>query len=81
LDDLVLQFEEGLTIEASNQQASSVYISKLMEIDTLREATTTLDSTDISSVNASCIEFMLEGLHLRKRLNKEQIDGTYHYRL
>jgi magnesium chelatase subunit I len=35
---------------------------------------------DRPEVRASVVEFLLEGLHLNKRLNKDELDGKALYR-
>jgi len=39
-----------------------------------------LQLPDRSEVKASIVEFLLEGLHLNKRLNKDELDGKALYR-
>jgi magnesium chelatase subunit I len=39
-----------------------------------------LELGDRPEVQASVIEFLLEGLHLSKRLNKDDVDGRALYR-
>ena len=78
-DGLVSKFEEGLVVETGTNVPSADYADKLplMELsDTLRR----LDSSKGPAGAASAIEFILEGLHLNRRLNREQVDGGYIYR-
>ena len=78
-DGLVSKFKGGLVVETGTNGPSADYADKLplMELsDTLRR----LDSSKGPAGAASAIEFVLEGLHLNRRLNREQVDGGYIYR-
>ena len=79
-DDLLLIFEGGLVVEAGSDVASSKYVDKLGQMG---QASVLLarvcDPADPPSV-ASAVEFVLEGLHLNRRLNREDLAGHYVYR-
>jgi magnesium chelatase subunit I len=64
-------FDQGWKVEVSAGMLSNEYLSGLDEITGLREAALRLAGGDSSARLASAIEFLLEGLHLSNRLNKQ----------
>ena len=79
-DDLIIKFNEGLEVEAGSDIPSSAYRKKLPLVDNLAEMIRRIEPSDEPSSVASAIEFVLEGLHLNRRLNRERIAGKYIYR-
>jgi magnesium chelatase subunit I len=81
LDDVVLSFEDGLVVETGERVPSREYVSWMAEIPGLHEAVRSLgtfDATDGAeepAVVASAVEFLLEGLHLSRRINKDRSAG------
>ena len=71
LDPVLGCFDRGWKIEVSAAMLSHEYLSGLDEITGLREAALRLAGGDSSARLASAIEFLLEGLHLSNRLNKQ----------
>jgi magnesium chelatase subunit I len=74
LDDLepVLQsFSEGWKVEVGEALPSQEYVEGLDNIHGLRAAVEKLAEDGTPARAASAIEFVLEGLHLSNRLNKE----------
>jgi magnesium chelatase subunit I len=86
LDGVVEAFEDGFTIETGERTPSREYVVWLREVPGLSTAVDRLgayDATDGAeepAVVASAVEFLLEGLHLARRLNKDRIPGgtVYH---
>ncbi len=81
----VLQaFTEGAVINAGDDIASETYMQWLTEIPSFLPLLKSLGMTDAdlesSSLVASGIEFILEGLHLSKLLNKEAMGDSGVYR-
>ncbi len=74
-DDLLLAFENGLTVEASDLQPAMRYVHQVSHIESLRRATQRLGATGDPGLVAAAVEFVLEGLHLNRRLNKERASG------
>jgi magnesium chelatase subunit I len=64
-------FDQGWKVEVSAGMLSNEYLSGLDQISGLREAALRLAGGDSSARLASAIEFLLEGLHLSNRLNKQ----------
>jgi len=71
LDSVVKAFDEGWQVEVSAGMPAADYLVGLDEIDGLRAAAERLAGGDSPGRMASAIEFILEGLHLANRLNKD----------
>lgn len=80
LDELVSQFEEGFTFEASHTHPLSIYSDALKNIKPFEEAISKFAESNTPATEASCVEFLLEGLHLRRRLNKNQLNNGFSYK-
>ncbi len=79
LDEVTTAFQGGLAITVSDTMPSSEYVRQIGEIGPLRAAVAKLGATDPAST-AAAVEFVLEGLHLSKKLNKDVKAGHYRYR-
>ncbi len=79
-EDLDRSFERGLAIEVSESMPSMKYVSQASEIRGLRAGVARLGGHGNPAAIASAVEFMLEGLHLNRKLNKDQTGGTTRYR-
>ncbi|MDQ2654227.1 MAG: sigma 54-interacting transcriptional regulator [Chloroflexota bacterium] len=75
-DRLVLAFDNGLTVEASEMMPALDYVHQLSHLDGVAEAVATLDVGGNPAAVASGVEFILEGLHLNRRLNKNESSAT-----
>jgi magnesium chelatase subunit I len=80
LEDVVTRFKAGLSAEVSDNMSSRQYVELMKSIDGLGKAVAKLDTGENPALVASAIEFVLEGLHLNKRLNKDRIGGRAQYR-
>jgi magnesium chelatase subunit I len=58
---------------------SSDYVKQLGQVPALRAVTAKLGATEPASI-ASAVEFVLEGLHLSRKLNKDVQAGAYRYK-
>lgn len=76
---LVLAFDNGLVVDASEMLPSMDYVHQVSHIDDMREAIDKLDVEGNPAMVASAVEFVLEGLHLNRRLNKDQGRGPARY--
>jgi len=79
LADVVKAFEGGLVVVASDGMPSADYVKQVAELRGLRTAATKLGATEPAAI-AAAIEFVLEGLHLTKKLNKDVQAGGFRYR-
>jgi magnesium chelatase subunit I len=79
LQKVVEYFNSGWGVEVSDQMASQDYLQDIKEIPGLKEAIRTLGIQESPSLMASATEFVLEGLHLHQKLNKEIEGGRVTY--
>ncbi len=68
---MVQAFQEGWKVEVGDQLLSLEYLEGLDQIEGLRDAIRQLSEESTPARTASAVEFILEGLHLSNRLNKE----------
>ena len=80
LDGLVSRFEEGLVFRVGSGITSSEYVAKLPNLDGLPELLRRIEPGEEPAAIASAVEFVLEGLHLNRRLNRDHVAGNYVYR-
>jgi magnesium chelatase subunit I len=80
LDEVVTSFKSGVVADASDMAPSESYLPLLTSIGGLQRAVGRLKTGEQPAVVASAVEFVLEGLHLNKRLNKEKVSGRAQYR-
>ena len=79
-DELVGRFEKGLTIEVSDMLRVGDYLGFVRQVPGLPEQVHKLGVDGNSSMIASGVEFILEGLHLNRKLNKDKVAGKAQYR-
>ena len=80
LEDVVTRFKAGLNADVSYTMASKKYLALVGSIDGMSQAVAKLETGETPALVASAIEFVLEGLHLNKRLNKDRVGGKVQYR-
>ncbi len=88
LDDVVAAFEGGFVVEAGDRVPSREYARWVREVPGMPEAVHRLlghagrgsDRPVSAPVVASAVEFILEGLHLHRRINKDRALGATVYR-
>ena len=79
---LVAAFDDGRVVHTGDELPSAAYVELVASIPALRTAVRALaGAVDSPAAVASAVEFLLEGLHLAKRLNKDVAsDGRAVYR-
>ncbi|MEO6796372.1 MAG: magnesium chelatase [Candidatus Dormibacter sp.] len=77
--ELVQRFDAGLTFEVSEGQPADRYSAMLRELPGMEKALKSLGLEKRPALAASGMEFVLEGLHLSKRINKTEMDGASMY--
>ncbi len=78
---IVDAFEEGLVVQTGQEMTSDQIAGLVMDIPALRAPVSTLTPDDSSpAALAAAVEFVLEGLHLSKRLNKDDSGTSATYR-
>jgi len=80
LESVIEAFSEGAAAEIGENFATASYQQLLTQIDGLRDAVERVAPGGSPAVQASAAEFVLEGLHLNKRLNKDSLAGQARYR-
>jgi magnesium chelatase subunit I len=79
LQKVVDYFNSGWGVEVSDTMPSQDYLEGIKEIPGLKEAIRTLGPMESPALMASATEFILEGLHLHQKLNKEMEGGRITY--
>jgi magnesium chelatase subunit I len=80
LKTTVAYFNEGGGVKVSDSMASAAYLEQQQKIPGLKEGLAALGIGNKPPQIASACEFILEGLHLHQKLNKEREGGRYTYR-
>ena len=80
LAEVVDAFSEGESVETGENLPSAAYEELLTRVPGLSGAVDAVAPGAPPAVQASAVEFLLEGLHLNKRLNKEALAGRTRYR-
>jgi magnesium chelatase subunit I len=80
LRDALAGFDEGTVLHTGDDVASASYVSALSDMPALRGPVMELAGSETPAAVASALEFVLEGLHLSKRLNKEAAGSRATYR-
>ncbi len=80
LERIVTAFDMGNTAETSSEKPASEYLAMLAQVDGLADAVKKVTTDERPEVVASAVEFILEGLHLNRRLNCERTSAGYLYR-
>jgi magnesium chelatase subunit I len=80
LKTTIAYFSEGGGVKVSDALASTTYIEQQQKIPGLKEGVAVLAVGNQPPHVASACEFILEGLHLHQKLNKEREGGRYTYR-
>ncbi|HEX4205742.1 MAG TPA: magnesium chelatase, partial [Ktedonobacteraceae bacterium] len=79
-DQLVAGFERGLHVQVGDDMPSMEYVNQLSKVGGLSKAIDKLNGRGNPATVASTVEFILEGLHLNRRLNKDDAGGKVRYR-
>ncbi len=79
LEPIVARFKSGISVEVGEMTASSDYRGLVDSIEGLAEALRIVQA-DSAGEMAAGTEFILEGLHLNKRLNKDRVGAKIQYR-
>ncbi|MCH8993385.1 MAG: magnesium chelatase [Chloroflexi bacterium] len=80
LEEVVGQFKSGISVEVSDTLPSKDYAKMVKQVEGLDRAVAKLEPGENLAVIASGVEFILEGLHLNKRLNKDKSGRRTQYR-
>jgi magnesium chelatase subunit I len=80
LEPVVQRFKTGVSVEVGDMVPSKDYERLLNDVPGLGESIAPIRGGGSSGETAAAIEFMLEGLHLNKRLNKDRVGARVQYR-
>ena len=80
LEELIAQFSGGFAVTVSDMMPARSYIGNAKEMMGLLKLVKSVTKSERPEEVAAAIEFILEGLHLNKRLNKSSIEGKTVYR-
>ncbi len=78
--DVPAAFEGGTVVHAGDDVPASSYAEVLQNVPSLAAPARDLAGSEDPGAIAAAIEFILEGLHLSKRLNKDAAGGRIAYR-
>ena len=67
-------------VEVADTMSSADYVRQLAGLGGLRRVLGVLGALDSPPRLAAALEFVLEGLHLHRKLNKERTPGRLRYR-
>ncbi len=79
LEPLALQFADGIHVTTGESLPSNDYEDIIKKIDGLAEAIEILVPGANTANRASAVEFILDGLHLNQKLNKDRVGGRTTY--
>ena len=79
-DEVIRRFDEGLSIDTGDMIYSKELAGWAKELPELRDGAGRLKAGRSLSGQAAAIEFILDGLHLSRRINKDRREGGYRYR-
>jgi magnesium chelatase subunit I len=79
-DELLANFERGFGVDTSDGMPAMQYVQQVSEVRGLRAAVGKLNAQGNPASAASAVEFVLEGIHLNRKLNKDRKAGGIRYR-
>jgi magnesium chelatase subunit I len=79
-DDVVTRFKSGISVEVGDMMPSSNYERIVKQVEGLQAQIAKVEAKPSPPQTASVVEFILEGLHLNKRLNKDRVGPRVQYR-
>ena len=76
---VLTRFEEGLAMETGSDVPSANYAEKVPQMANMNEMVSRIETSEDPAAIASAVEFILEGLYLNRRLNRDQTGGQIIY--
>ncbi len=80
LELVVNRFKAGAAAEVGEMVSSDTYVKLAQQMDGLWPAVQKAGAEGSAPETAAAVEFIFEGLHLNKRLNKDKVGGKIQYR-
>ncbi|MBX3415446.1 MAG: magnesium chelatase [Pirellulales bacterium] len=81
LEEIAQIFAEGVKIEVGDALPSSVYVERLKRVPPAWDKAFEVNASTDAAVRASCVEFVLAGLHATDRISRAQHHGRIVYDL
>lgn len=79
-EEMLSRFRQGFSFAVSDMMSAQTYLRNVKAIPGMTEAIKVVADSERPEVIASAVEFILEGLHLNKKLNKEKVQGKTVYK-
>jgi magnesium chelatase subunit I len=79
-EELLVNFERGFGVDTSDGMPVMQYVQQVAEVRGMRAAVAKLNAQGNPASAAAAVEFVLEGLHLNRKLNKDRRPGSVRYR-
>ncbi len=80
LEALLGAFQRGATMHVSATQPSQEYVKQALQIPGMKGAVAKLGARGDQAAIAAAVEFVLEGLHMNRKLNKERGESRSTFR-
>jgi magnesium chelatase subunit I len=80
MDGIIEQFSGGFSVEVSDTMSAKSYLRNVREMVGLTDVLKVVGDSESPEAIAAAMEFILEGLHVNKRLNKTRVEGKTVYR-
>jgi magnesium chelatase subunit I len=80
LELVVNKFKAGSAVEVGDMTPSAEYVRLVAQVDGMQAAIDKAGTGRSPAETSAAVEFLLEGLHLNKRLNKDKVGGKIQYR-
>jgi magnesium chelatase subunit I len=74
-------FGKGVRIEVGDMVPSSEYAERLKRVPPAWEKAFEVNASSDAAVRASCVEFILAGLHATEKISRSQMHGGSQYEL
>jgi magnesium chelatase subunit I len=79
-DELLANFDRGFGVDTSDGMPAMQYVRQVSEVRGLRAAVSKLNAQGNPASAAAAVEFILEGVHLNRKRNKDRKPGGVRYR-
>ncbi|MFC2011547.1 magnesium chelatase [Chloroflexota bacterium] len=80
LEEIAAQFSGGFSVSVSDTMSAKSYMRNVKEMIGLADVVKKVTDSERPESVAAAVEFILEGLHLNKRLNKSRKEGKTVYK-
>ena len=80
MEEIITQFNSGFSVEVSDMMSTRTYVRNIKKMVGLSDVVKVVNDSERPEALASAVEFILEGLHVSKKLNKAKVEGKTVYR-